>query len=93
MNTLKTLHLSDGTVHHDCVVQIWEDLHSERAGFFRAYQCSSIGATSGCPVIGYCSAGGSHRTIRAVVAEVRKFYPGEKCYRNGREVYPPGVQS
>lgn len=92
---MKALHLSDGTVHPEpTIVQIWEDLHNERAGYFRAFQCASVNATSGCPVIGYCSAGGSHRTIRAVVAEVRKYYPGERCYRNGREVYPlRGVQS
>ena len=90
---MEALHLSDGTVHPTTVVQIWEDWHNERSGFYRAFQCASIDATSGCPVIGYCSSGGSHRTIRAVVAEVRRLYPNERCYHNGREVYPPTVQS
>jgi uncharacterized protein YcsI (UPF0317 family) len=87
---MKDLHLSNGTHYPSTVVQIWEDLHSERAGYFRAFQCESVDSTCGCPVIGYCSPGGSHKTIRAVVAEVRQHYPNERCYRNGREVYPLG---
>lgn len=47
---------------------------------------ASPDATCGSPVLGYCQAGGSHRTIRAVVAEVRKYHPREMVYRNGRVV-------
>lgn len=75
---------SDGRKIENAVIQIWEDLHNERAGYFRAFWCASPDATAGSPVIGYCSPGGSHRTIRATAAEVMRIYPGEKIYRNGR---------
>ena len=77
---------SDGSTVTNCVIQIWEDLHNERGGYFRAFWSASPDATTGSPVIGYCSPGGSHRTIRACVAEVLKRYPGEQCFRNGRPV-------
>lgn len=85
----QTIHYSDGSTVKDCVVQIWDDNHTERAGCYRAFWCASPVATSGSPVIGYCSPGGSHQTIRQVVAEVRRYHPNERCYRNGKEVYPP----
>ena len=77
---------SNGKTVENAVVVIWEDNHNERAGFFRAFWGDSPDATSGSPVIGYCSPGGSHRTIKAVASEVRRYYPNEKIYRNGREV-------
>lgn len=80
------INYSDGSVINNAIVQIWEDSHQERAGFFRAFWCDSPGATSGSPVIGYCSSGGSHRTIKACAAEVRRLYPGEKIYRHGKEI-------
>ncbi len=84
----KAISYSDGRVVENPVVQIWDDLHNERAGYFRAFWCASADATSGSPVIGYCSLGGSHRTIRATVAEVRQYYPDAEIYRNGRAVSP-----
>lgn len=75
---------SDGSTVQDAVIDIWDDLHAERAGFFRAFWVSGPDAESGSPVIGYCSPGGSHRTIRAVAAEARRLYPGIDIYRNGR---------
>lgn len=77
---------SDGTTVKNAVIVVWDDRHTERTGYFRAFWCSDPNGTCGSPVIGYCSPGGSHRTIRAVAAEVRKYYPGESVYRNGREV-------
>ena len=73
-----------GHVIDPAVVVIWEDGHNERSGFFRAFWADSPDSNCGSPVIGYCSPGGSHRTIRQVVAEVRRLYPGEPIYRNGR---------
>lgn len=75
---------SDGSVIRNAVIIIWDDLHNERAGYFRAFWASSPYATAGSPVIGYCSPGGSHRTISAVVREIRQLHPGEHIYRNGR---------
>lgn len=80
-----TIHYSDGRTVPSVVV-IWDDLHAERPGFKRAYWAAGPDATTGSPVIGYCSPGGSHRTVRAVAAEVRRCYPHEAIYRNGREV-------
>lgn len=80
-----TIHYSDGSQVDNPVVQIWEDLHEERSGFYRAFWCASPeDGISGSPVFGYCQAGGSHRTIRAVAAEVRRYYPDARVYRNGR---------
>jgi hypothetical protein len=81
------INYSDGSVVKDAVIQIWEDNHTERSGYFRAFWCASAEATTGSPVIGYCSPGGSHRTIRATVGEAKRYAPaGTKFYRNGREV-------
>lgn len=82
---MRDIHYSDGRTVPS-VVAVWDDLHNERAGYYRAFWTDSPEGTVGSPVIGYCSPGGSHRTIRAVAAEVRRLYPGEKVYRNGREV-------
>lgn len=68
------------------VIQIWDDLHNERPGFFRAFWCASPDATTGSPVIGYCSPGGSHQTVRATATEARRLHPGESIYRNGKLV-------
>lgn len=79
------IHYSDGSVASNCVVQVWDDFHSECSGrFYRAFWCATPNADSGSPVVGYCSPGGSHRTVRAVVAEVQRLHPGTECYRNGR---------
>lgn len=68
------------------IIQIWNDNNAERDGFFRAFHCDAPDSTIGCPVVGYCSPGGSHRTIRAVIAECRKLGYTGPFYRNGREV-------
>jgi hypothetical protein len=68
------------------VIQIWDDLHNERSGYFRAFWCSDPEASIGCPVNGYCSPGGSHKTISAAVREVRRMYPHVLIYREGRLV-------
>ena len=82
---MQTIHYTNGTVVHNAVIQIWPDLHNERAGFFRAFWCASPEATTGSPVIGYCSPGGSHRKPADVIAEVRRLYPNEPIYyQNGR---------
>jgi hypothetical protein len=80
------INYSDGSVVKNAVVQIWEDNHTERSGYFRAFWCASATATSGSPVIGYCSAGGSHRTVKATAREVRRMYPDAEIYRHGRLV-------
>jgi hypothetical protein len=82
---VKTIHYSDGRAVPSVIV-VWDDLHNERAGFFRAFWSDSPNGTSGSPVIGYCSAGGSHRTIKAVAREALRYHPGETIYRNGKPV-------
>ena len=84
---------SDGSTVKAAIVQIWDDLHNERSGYFRAFWCDGLDASSGSPVIGYCSSGGSHRTIKATAREVRRMYPNDRIYRNGREVLPLEAQS
>lgn len=68
------------------VIAIWEDWHVERDGYFRAFWTDSPNGHIGCPVIGYCSPGGSHRTIKAAAAEARRLHPDAEIYRNGKLV-------
>ena len=77
---------SDGRTITDAVRQIWDDLHTERAGYYRAYWTDGPDATCGSPVIGYCSPSGSHRTIHATIAECRALGHSERVYRDGRQV-------
>ena len=77
---------SNGAVVRNAVIQVWDDSHTERSGYFRAFWCDGPDATTGSPVVGYCSPGGSHRTIRAVVAEVRRLGYSDPIYRNGRKL-------
>lgn len=86
MVAMTDINYSDGSIVRNAVIVVWDDLHTERSGYFRAFWSDSPNGTTGSPVIGYCSSGGSHRTIRAVVAEVRRLYPNEPVYRNGRIV-------
>lgn len=68
------------------VIQIWDDLSASRPGYYRAYWCDSPTAATGSTVIGYASAGGSHKTVKAAAREALRLHPGEKVYRCGREV-------
>lgn len=77
---------SNGKCLNNAIVQIWDDTHNERAGYFRAFWAEDPTATCGSPVIGYCSPGGTHRTIRAVAREVWHFYPDAEIYRNGKQI-------
>lgn len=65
-------------------VQIWDDLSSERLVAFRAFWTNGPGDTTGCPVVGYCSPGGSWPTIRQAAQEVRRLGYTDPIYRNGR---------
>lgn len=80
---MQNIERSDGSVTPSHI-EIWDDLNAERPGMFRAFWTDGSG--TGSPVIGYCSAGGSQHTIRAAAAEVKRLYPGEDIFRNGRKV-------
>ncbi len=60
-------------------LEVWNDLNNERPGFYRLYWVVP-GETTGCPAIGYCSPGGSYRTIREAVADGRRRF-GETAIR------------
>lgn len=77
---------SNGLTVKDAVVVVWDDWHTERSGYFRAFWAATPDGTTGSPVVGYCSAGGSHRTIGAVAREVQRYHPGQLVYRNGKAV-------
>lgn len=80
---MQTINLSNDTSYEAHAV-IWEDLSSEsRRPMFRAFWARED-ESGGCPVVGYCSSGGSWPLIRQVVAEFRRLHPGEPIYRNGR---------
>jgi hypothetical protein len=75
---MQTIHLSDGT-QYEARLEIWDDLHSERAGMYRLFWVVP-GESTGTPAVGYCSPGGSYRTIREAIADgVRRF--GETAVR------------
>lgn len=65
-----------------CHIEVWPDLSVQREAY-RAYWVAP-GETTGCPVVGYCSPGGSHRTIRAAIAECRRLGYSDPVFRNGR---------
>lgn len=77
---------TSGLVIDQAVAVIWEDRANEESGYFRAFWSDSPDGTTGSTVIGYCSPGGSHKTIKEVVAEFKSLYPNEPIYRNGRKV-------
>jgi hypothetical protein len=84
------IHYSDGTARVS-VIEIREDLHNERSGYYRAFWAEVLPdgeLGGGSPVVGYCSPGGSHRTIQAAMAEALRHYPGEAVYRLGRILHP-----
>lgn len=85
------IHYTDGSVIQNPVVQIWEDLHSERPAMKRAFWCSDPEATTGSPVFGYCDSTrkGSHKTIKGAALEVWATYPDAKIYRNGKPLTNP----
>jgi len=60
-------------------LEVWDDSNNERPGFYRLYWVVP-GKTTGCPAIGYCSPGGSYRTIREAVADGRRRF-GETAIR------------
>ena len=60
-------------------LEVWPDLHNERAGYWRLFWVVP-GESTGCPAIGYCSPGGSYRTIREAVADGRRRF-GETAIR------------
>ncbi len=65
------------------VILIMEDWHQEQAGFFRAYEATSVSAPTMFPLVGYASHGGSYRTIRETVAHASKRVPpGTHIYRS-----------
>ncbi len=76
----------DYCAHHKppSVIVICDDLHNERAGYLRAFVADSPTANTMCTLIGYASAGGSHRTVAAVVAEARRIDPHTPIYHNGK---------
>jgi hypothetical protein len=77
---------SDKSTVKNAVAVIWDDNHQERSGFFRAFWCAKPDSSSGSPVFGYCDSKGSYRTIRQVVPEFKRYYPGERIFRNNREM-------
>lgn len=67
-------------------VEIWDDSNAEKPGFYRAYWVEP-GTDSGIPIVGFCSPGGSHPTIRECIAEIdRMGYGSHAIYRNGRVI-------
>ncbi len=64
--------LTDGT-SYKCELQVLDDLHNERPGMKRLFWMNP-NDSCGCPAVGYCSSGGSYRTVREAIADgVRRF--------------------
>jgi hypothetical protein len=71
---------------NNTVIQIWDDYHNERPGYFRAFYCNHPMTSIGSPCIGYCQPGGSQRTIKAAVAEIRQRDKETPIYRLGIKI-------
>ena len=52
---------SDGSTVKNAVVVVWEDLHEERAGFYRAFWADGPEGTCGSPVLRVLPGGRDHR--------------------------------
>ncbi len=78
------IHFSNNTVMKDAYITVEDDLSVEAVGYYRAYWTTDD-STGSVTVFGYCDRG-THKTIRAVAAEVKRFYPKEIVYRNGKPV-------
>lgn len=82
---MQTTDLPNPFITNTCI-QIWDDLHVEQPGFYRAFWTQDRASDIGSPVVGYCSSGGSHRSVKAAVAEALRLHPGTPVYRNGKRV-------
>ena len=75
---MQTIHLSNGT-QHEARLEVWNDLHAERAGMYRLFWVNP-GESTGTPAVGYCSPGGSYRTVREAIADGERRF-GETAVR------------
>lgn len=74
-------------IKRDMVLSIWDDLHEERPGFYRAFWVAADDVEgSGSPAIGYCAVGGTRRTVKQAAAQIARLYPGVPIYRGRRRV-------
>lgn len=75
----RDVRLSDGTTRRACRLEVWDDLASEAPRAYRLFWVVP-GETTGCPAVGLCEVGGSHRTIKAAIADGRRRF-GETAVR------------
>lgn len=55
-------------ISYEARLEVWDDLHNERPGYYRLFWADP-GESCGTPAVGYCSPGGSYRTIKEAVAD------------------------
>lgn len=75
---MQTIRLSNGATPV-CRLEVWDDLNSEKPGRYRLFWVAP-GKTTGVPAVGYCSPGGSYRTIREAIADGERRF-GETAVR------------
>jgi hypothetical protein len=69
---VKHIQLSNGD-QYTARLEVWDDLHNECAGYYRLFWARP-GDSTGTPAIGYCSPGGTYRTIKDAIADgMRRF--------------------
>ena len=72
------IQLSNGAEYF-AQLQVWDDLHNTRPGYYRLFWANP-GESTGVPAVGYCSPGGTYRTIKEAIADgIRRF--GETAVR------------
>lgn len=69
------------------IIVIWDDLSVQRPGYKRAYYADGPASTVGVTVFGYASALGSHKTVKAVIDELKRYGHDGPYYRNGKRVH------
>lgn len=67
-----TVNLSNGD-SYAARLEVWDDLHNEKPGWYRLFWARP-GESTGTPAIGYCSPGGSYRTIREAIADGERLF-------------------
>lgn len=61
------IQLSNGETKQNCRLEVWDDLSEPRTAYRLFWVVA--GETCGTPAVGYCSPGGSYRTIKAAIAD------------------------
>ena len=68
------------------IIVIEDDLHEERAGYYRAFYADDVDARTMSPMVGYAMVGGVFKTIKETAADARRRDSSTRIFRRGKEL-------